>query len=188
MPKCNFFSVFAYLSFSALLLTGLPISSATASPARSVLRQSPQAIEQQFGRYWTRLTGPFGQDKSVVLYTYAPGKLRQIFPKFPKYAFSITFVHNKAERIELDLGSLPNVGLGVIPSDEAYGRKITTQFFQHIFNREPNWKLLQRTNPGESVQIANYCVGDGIRTDLISGQLYLLNFSYDARCLPQNKP
>lgn len=164
------------------ILLGLGTLTPSAIAGRNVFNQPPKAVERYFGRYLTRSTNPYGQGKNVVTYTYSSNRLRRLFPNYRQRKFSITFVDGKASRIDLDLGSLPDGSLGVIPGQENQGRELTAKFFRYIFEQPPVWRLLEQSPQGDSLQYVRYCVGKGVATSLISGQLYLLNLYMEPSC------
>lgn len=168
------------------IATGLLLSIAERSPAasRPVLNQSPQTIERYFGRYWTRLTRT-ENGTTRVTYTYSPAGLRRILPRAQIERFSVTFVDNRAQTINLDINS---------PMDSTgftYGQPEASRFYQYVFGyRPPIWKFLSsRFTGNETIHDYIFCLGDGVSTGFtIGGAAQVLigsiNLQYNVQCEP----
>lgn len=172
------------LTSGFILLSGL--CNPPAHAGRFVLNQSPTTIEGYFGHYWTRLSRPSPDGKTYVTYTYSPALVRRLFPGFGNSKFSMTYVDDRAQYIDIGSGSNP------IP----YGPTQAARFFRYIFGYEPPtrrslyWKRLYVDN-GEPVNTYHslYCLGDGIATgvDWVKPNAprplaINITLQYDARC------
>lgn len=165
------------LTVGFLLLNSIFIPPALAG--RYVLNQTPQTIEGYFGRYTTKLT-----KGEQVTYTYAPPSFRQLFPKFPKSNFSLTFVNNQVKHITLNF----NGNFGPSSADENYGKPAAVKFYNYIFGYQPpSWQELSSKFGGnETVYDYEYCLGDGVLTSFQRyGYQQLTDsatLSYDTHC------
>jgi hypothetical protein len=169
------------LTLVSILLLG-SCANSSELPTRSVLHQSPEMIEGYFGSPISSKTSEGGNFKVITEVTYQPSELETLFPNVEKKEFTVTFADGYSERIDLNLGRLPSGGFGILPDDESEARKLTSTLFRYVFGGNPDWKLLSQTHPGESLQAKTYCLNPGIATDLIEGQLELLNIYIESQC------
>jgi len=182
MKRSHIFSEITGATLGLLLLNSFLAPSAEAG--RPVLNQTPQTIHRYFGGYKTRLT-----TNSGVTYTYAPVKFRQLFPKFRKSNFSITFVNNRAKNISLNF----NASFGDPDVDYNYDGAEAEKFYNYIFGyKPPIWKQISRRFGGETIYDYEYCLGDGVGNSFgrygYKQFTELANFYYDSRCEPPYKP
>jgi hypothetical protein len=164
-----------------LLLTLVLLSIGVLYPAqalagRYVLNQTPETLQQYFGRPWTILTTK--TQPLTKIYTYSPAGIRKVFPDFPKAGqFGVIFVDHRAETIWLD----PNL------TDEASYSYDPKKFFTYVFNYEPPiWKDLQYPGGHEGFAVYRGCFGDGIVAAYMESSLGTSNVSlkYDKICEP----
>lgn len=92
--QCRFGWVIAILT---LLVVQIGVQPALAG--RYVLNQSPAAIEQSFGRYWTKLTQTNQNGQKTITYTYSPASLRHFFPDRPFVSLSMTYVNDRVQSV-----------------------------------------------------------------------------------------
>lgn len=163
------------LATLGLMLT-LEIIPQPALAGRYVLNQTPAIIQRYFGNPLTKQVDP--KNKQVV-YSYSTKKIRKLLPKFPKTGtFTITFVNNRAQYINLDQNG----------SGFDYGPVEAAKFFTYIFGyKPPIWKPIQLPNGGgghEGFTEYKACLGDGVATDyadFLGGSLYSRLY-YDPIC------
>lgn len=151
-----------HLSQSCIQLTVgfLLINSIFNPPAlagRYVLNQTPQTIERYFGRYLKKQTS----DEKVI-YTYAPKSFRRLFTQFPKSNFSIIFVNNQAQSINLNFNSDFDKYSGTYN----YNQESAAKFYKYIFGYQPPvWQeLTAKFSGNETIYFYKYCLGDGVAT------------------------
>ena len=124
------------------------------SAPRRIFGSSPQAIEQFFGPYWSRLTEPAGNGKSRVTYRYSPGKLYNVFIENNKIRLNVIFIDNKAESVEIwgDLKWTPQ------RQDQLAAYLLGTLDTRHPLYR----KLISQSDGSGTLQGKSYCYGEGI--------------------------
>jgi len=172
LPK-NYLLKLTAFSLGLLLLMSVKVPPALAG--RYVLNQTPETIN----RY-------FGQPLNQITYTlnYPTTDLRRLFPGLSKESkFSITFVNNKVNYIELELN--PNMTGSVRFNYEP------AKFFEYIFGYKPS--IMKETNhPNYDQQGAYYhelCLGDGAATSYtttVPGDLFIKLY-YNKACEPPYK-
>ncbi|MDZ8054825.1 MAG: hypothetical protein RMX68_008795 [Aulosira sp. ZfuVER01] len=179
MKLCHFYQTFTGLTVGFLLLNSFITLPAWAG--RYILNQTPETIEQHFGRYTSKKT-----NGEQVIYTYAPKSFRRLFPQFPKSDFSITFMNNQAKSISLDF----NGDFFAYPGSYNYDKAEASKFYNYIFGYQPPiWKELSAKFGGnETMYSYEYCLGDGVAT---SFERYgykqftdSATLSYNNRCEP----
>lgn len=158
--------VLSIAGFSMLLIAGTSL--AGSADERPVFGESPTAIEQYFGSYWSRLTEVNQADHHVVTYTYSPGEIRSLFFDAENLRLSITVVNDEAELIRIH----ENGGSFNIPTEPNqpldFPPLVFDRVFEYVFGDRPmtaspmDRRIL---NPGEAhgtLQTITYCISQGI--------------------------
>lgn len=169
MPNDRFLKL---TTFCLGLLLSLVVLAPPALAGRYVLNQTPETLQ----RY-------FGQPLNKVTYTlnYPTQDLQRLFPDFPKQGdFKITFVNNRAQKIELE----PNLagGQGSFSYDSA-------KFFEYIFGYKPPINKVIAESGGEGFRTYEVCLGDGVATSYTisaPGNLFI-SLYYKKACEPPYK-
>lgn len=171
----------------ALVCLGLLLLSGFFSPAawagRYVLNQTPQTIQQYFGRPLSQV--PPGQTRSnETAYFYTMGRLRRLIPTLPQQAtFAIGFINNRAQSIWLDVNA-PG------PQSFTFGRAEAFKLYEYVFGYRPSiWKQIPLPFGGgghEGFRDNKFCLGDGVGTTFMSYQLGEegIRLYYDSACEP----
>lgn len=179
MKFCHLCQGFSGLTVGFLLFNSIFTPPALAG--RYVFNQTPQTIELYFGRYLAKKS-----DGGKLTYTYAPKSFRRLFPQFPKSNFSITFINNQAQFINLNFNS----DFSEYRGNFNYDKGEAVKFYKYIFGYQPPiWQELSAKFGGnETVYFYEYCLGDGVATSF--GRYGYKQFTdaatlfYDTRCEP----
>lgn len=159
-------NVLSIAGLSVLLIAGTSL--AGSADERPVFGESPTAIEQYFGPYWSRLTEVNQADHHVVTYTYSPGEMRSFFIDAEDLRLSITFVNDAAEFIRIH----ENGGSFNIPADpdqpSGFPPLVFDRIFAYVFGDRPLTTTpmdRRMLNPGAAhgtLRTITYCMSQGI--------------------------
>ncbi len=158
---------------------------------RYVLNQTPETIEQSFGKYWTKLTRTDEKGQKWSTYTYSPAALRRTFPEYPFATLSMVYTNNKVQSVtmrpyrtaeEKQMDEIETTG-----SDPAIYQKVEAKLFEAIFGYRPSINKPLYLNYGVYYAYID-CLGDGVASTyaihhgqrLASG----VTLSYNATCEP----
>ncbi len=180
---------------SPIALLGVILSSSLywAPPAqagRAVLNQTSATIEKIFGPYWTKLTTTNATGQAVVIYTYSPAPVQDLFPDRPATILQMSYVGDRVQSVEvLPYRTPQEVTHQTTELDDSTIQKqqLEARFFEAIFGyRPPIYKPLY-LNYGSFYSYIN-CLGDGVAsaysvhfsTELMGG----IALSYNTACEP----
>ena len=168
------------ITINCLGLLVLSIFAPQAQAGRYVLNQTPQKIQNYFGRPIAR-----EQSNASTTYTYSAKPLRLVIPKLPKQAkFEISFIQNKAQVIAL-----------IVHAQEKsfnYGQAEAQELFNYIFGyKPPIWKPIPLPFGGgghEGFRDHKFCLGDGVVNNFISYRIgeEFIQLRYDPACESRN--
>jgi hypothetical protein len=150
------------IALSLLLVLGTRVQPALAG--RYVLNQSPAAIEQSFGHYWTKLTKTNEKGVKSVTYTYSPAPLRRFFRDRPFTSLSMVYVDDRVQSVTMrpyrtaqeERENNINVTSSTV-TDEAMEAKL----FEAIFGYRPSIYKPLFLSAGSFYEYIN-CLGDGV--------------------------
>lgn len=176
------------IAIGVMLVMGSQVQPVLAG--RYVLDQSPDTIEQSFGRYWTKLTQTDAKGAKSVTYTYSPAPLWQFFRDRPFATLSMTYVNDKVRSVTLQPyqtaqeKATNNIKLtGNAVTDQAMEAKL----FEAIFGYRPSIYKPLYLNYGSFYSYIN-CLGDGVASSysILQGT-YLdggITLTYNPSCEP----
>ncbi len=153
-----------------------------AQAGRYVLNQTPQKIQNYFGR---PIGGYKGNDPTTYTNYYSAKALRLLIPKLPKQSqIEISFIQNKAQVIALIVHA----------QDKSfnYGQAEAQKLFTYIFGyKPPMWNQIPLPFGGgghEGFIDNKFCLGDGVVNTFISYRLgeEFIQLRYDPACESRN--
>lgn len=159
---------FVAIGLSTIL--GISLTATATASHGTFFSASPQMVERDFGRHWTRLTAVAQSAfKQQVTYTYNPNRIRSLFQKTDQVQLSVTFMNNRANRIRIyNQGAGFRIASAQIQYPDGYAL-IFDDLFERIFGIRPNPKspiyrrfIKDDSGDGGTFHTSTYCISPGI--------------------------